>query len=144
MRARLYLDCVKAEGGIKPDPSLRVLRVMKSNYGPPDIERRLQLKDGAFSLVGDGASAVSRIVAERDAETKFLELLQLFKDKDRNVSPNPGRSYAPAMFAVHPDAEDIRSRAFAAAMERLLKTDRIKIVTVGPPSKLRRNIEANP
>ena len=33
VRSRLYLDRVR-ESGIEPDPDARVLRTMKSNYGP--------------------------------------------------------------------------------------------------------------
>ena len=52
----------------------------------------------------------------------------------RDVSPNHSRSWAPAVFAVHPDAEGVTKKAFAAAMERLLKAKRIAVETIGPPS----------
>jgi hypothetical protein len=60
------------------------------------------------------------------------------------VSPNPSRSYAPTVFEKDDDAEGVTSKAFAKAMGRLLKDNRIHIETNGPPSKRRKTLALGP
>ena len=140
VRSRLYLDRVKADDGIEPDPELRVLRMMKSNYGAIGAEIRMRWDRGRFKLAGGGAGTFDRMAAEQHAERVFLDLLRLFRGQGRDVSTRKASTYAPAVFASHPDAAGITSRAFAAAMERLFAANRISIETTGPASKKRERI----
>jgi len=52
----------------------------------------------------------------------------------RSVTPNKAPRYAPKEFASHPDAGGITAKAFAGAMERLLKAGCIATEQDGPPS----------
>ncbi len=65
----------------------------------------------------------------------FLDLLTKFAAQGRDVTPKPSPSYAPTIFEKHPDAECLRKRDLANAMERLLGAERIEVETVGPPSR---------
>jgi hypothetical protein len=57
--------------------------------------------------------------------------------QERTVSPNHGKSYAPAIFETLPGANGFNRRAFAKSQERLLAAGRLAVKTVGPPSKQR-------
>jgi hypothetical protein len=65
----------------------------------------------------------------------FLGLLASHIAQGRDVSPNRGQTYAPVVFEKHPSALNIDRKAFAAAMERLLTSNRIQVEPVGPPSR---------
>jgi hypothetical protein len=66
--------------------------------------------------------------------------------RDRNSSSGrtKGRTYAPAKFARHDDANGITSAEFEKAMQRLIDAGKIHIVTSGPPSKRRSSLAFGP
>jgi RecA-family ATPase len=134
-RSRIYFERAKGDDGIEVDPDLRVLKVMKANYGPVGMELRLRWAKGAFRLDGQSAGAFSKLAADAKADNVFLELLTAYTKQERDVSPNVSNTYAPAVFAKREDAGGISKRSFEAAMERLLKAKRIAVETVGPPSR---------
>ena len=61
----------------------------------------------------------------------------MFNAQGQNVCAKAGTTYAPAVFAEHPNANGIGRKHFEAAMQRLLTANKIKIETFGPPSKQR-------
>jgi RecA-family ATPase len=134
VRARLYLEPLKGDDGREIDADLRMLRVMKSNYGRAGLELRLRWSRGCFIL--DGAvGSFDKLAADAKAERVFLDLLATFESQGREVSPSPSAAYAPAVFEKHPNAEGFTKKAFSAAMERLLAAERISVETIGPPSR---------
>lgn len=135
VRSRLYLDRARDEGGEEPDPDLRILRLMKANYSPIGAEIRMRWERGRFKLETGGAGSFDRMAARSKAEAVFLDLLRAFQDQGRDVSPNVSNSFAPAVFAKHPDAAGITRRVFADAMNRLFTAGTIKSEKVGPQSK---------
>jgi RecA-family ATPase len=142
VRSRLYLERVKGDDEREIDADLRTLTVKKANYAPTGLTLRLRWQKGSFVLDGQSAGAFDKLAANAKADRVFLDLLGTFTAQERDVSPNPSKSWAPAMFAQHPDAEDITKREFARAMERLLKVRRIQVETFGPPSKQRKRLIA--
>jgi RecA-family ATPase len=143
VRSRLYLERVKDGDGKEIDADIRVLRVKKANYGPTGLELRLRWKNGAFILDGS-ASSIDKLTAEAKAERVFLDLLAVLAAQDRDVSPKPGPTYAPSVFAKHPDNGGVSKVDFAYAMERLLKRDEIRVERKGPPSKERQRLVREP
>ena len=135
VRSRIYFERAKGDDGIEVDPDLRVLKVMKANYGPVGMELRLRWTKGVFRLDGQSAGAFDKLAADAKAERVFLELLAAYIKQERDVSPNVSNTYAPAVFAKREDAGGISKRSFEAAMERLLKAKRITVEIVGPPSR---------
>src|SRR5262245_57326793 len=71
VRSRLYFKRATTEKDEEPDPDLRVLEVMKSNYGPIGETITLKWNKGLFLPIG-GASALEKAAAERAAEQMFL------------------------------------------------------------------------
>ena len=135
MRSRLYLETIKDGAGEEIAQDIRLLRVMKANYGPAGQELRLRWRNGLFVLDGSGGG-VDRLIADAKAERVFLDLLAAFAAQGRHVSPKISNTYAPAVFEKHPNAEGVTRKAFASAMERLLTARRIRVDTIGPPSRL--------
>jgi RecA-family ATPase len=135
VRSRMYFERAKADDGIEIDPDLRILKVMKANYGPVGMELRLRWTKGVFRLDGQSAGSFDKLAAEAKAEHVFLDLLAERERQGRDVSPKQSPNYAPAAFAAHPDARGVSKKAFVAAMERLFKTKRIAVELTGPPSR---------
>jgi len=141
-RARLYFEKPKDTDGKPLDADLRTLTVKKVQYAREGTIFRLRRKAGAFVYEGKDAGGASydRAAACAKADRKFLDLLAELTAQGRDVSPTPSRSYAPAVFADHPDADGVTKKVLASAMERLLKAKRIAVETFGPPSKQRKRI----
>jgi RecA-family ATPase len=135
VRSRIYFERAKGEDAVEIDPDLRLLKVMKANYGPVGMEFRLRWTKGVFRLDGQSGGSFDKLAAEAKAEYVFLDLLAERERQDRAVSPKQSQSYAPAVFAAHPDAKGVSKKAFTAAMERLFKTKRIAVERAGSPSR---------
>jgi hypothetical protein len=90
--------------------------------------------EGGLFLPVEGMSISA---AERAAKSDevFVALLKRFTEQRQTVSHNSGRAYAPARFAEHPEAQGIRKKEFAKAMQRLLDAKVIEIRTGGRPSR---------
>jgi RecA-family ATPase len=144
-RARLYL--ARPKDGKALDGELRTLTVMKVQWAQEGTVFRLRRRDGAFvyeGREGGGNSPYDRAAAIAKAESIFLSLLQAYEDQGRRVSPNTSSSYAPALFERDPDADGVTKNAFARAMSKLLKANRIHIENVGPKSRQRDKLTPGP
>ena len=134
VRSRLYMKRATTEKDEEPDPNLRVIEVMKSNYGPVGETITVCWKDGVFVPVA-AMGTFEKAAAERSAEDLFLKLLDRFRDQGRNLSDKPtANNYAPKMFATDPDGKG-RRRNLTDAMNRLFAAGRIKMETYGRPSR---------
>lgn len=133
MRSRLYFKRAVTEKDEEPDPDLRVLEVMKNNYGPAGETINLRWKNGLFLPVS-GVTNLEKLAAEQAAEHLFLSLLNRFNLQNRNLSE---KLSAPVIFAKEKQARDagIRKAAFETAMRNLFAADKIRIETYGSPSK---------
>jgi RecA-family ATPase len=124
----------------KDDPDARELEIKKSNYGRVGEKVTLRWNGLTFSTAGAETSPY-RAAYEREVEDLFLRLLDKRNAQGRPVRPNPGRDYGPTELAGMPEADGVTSKAFAAAMERLLDAGNIRVVSVGPPSRATKHIE---
>lgn len=139
MRSRLYLERLKGDDDEEADSDLRVLKSMKSNYGPIGNEIKLRWKAGAFTPHATGDS-FAEMAAQSKAERLFLELLDAYEADGRYVSATPSANYAPAVFAKDPRADGIRAKGFAGAMNLLFAAKAITFASYGPPSKGRKRV----
>jgi RecA-family ATPase len=136
VRSRLNFTAAKPRDGDDADPDVRMLRVMKSNYGPAGELVRLRWHNGVFVPEG-GPSTIERAAAETFADDAFLRCLDVKAAQGINVGPASGKNYAPVVFEPMTEASGHKRRALAMAMERLLSAGRIRVDTLGPPSKRR-------
>lgn len=111
------------------NPFVRVLELMKANYGTIGEQIRVQWGSGVFCEVDRAASGFAHMQAAKSAvDEQFLELLADFTARGFTLSPqvqSPTR-YAPKMMASHADANGTKAEGFKAAMIRLLANGRIK------------------
>ncbi|MDZ7907129.1 MAG: AAA family ATPase [Gemmobacter sp.] len=89
-RARLYFERKKTGEGHEENPDARVLRSMKSNYGPTGQEIPVTWRSGVF--VADAPEAgLDRVARDAKAERVFLSLLDDFTKQNRFVKSEPRR-----------------------------------------------------
>jgi RecA-family ATPase len=137
VRSRLYFKRATTEKDEEPDPDLRVLVVMKANYGPIGETVNLRWKNGLFVPVG-GVTNLEKLAAEQATEHLFLSLLNRFNTQNRNLSDkSSANNYAPAMFAKEKEAREagVKKAAIETAMRNLFAADKIRLELYGPRSK---------
>jgi RecA-family ATPase len=129
----------------KDSDELRQLETAKNNYGPSGEKTKITLRWERGVFVPDGqGSAIERAVAESEIDHLYLKLLDTVAAQRRRVSPTTCSTYAPAVFEAMPAAEGCKSRAFAAAQERLFARGAITLEETGPPSKRRSHVVRAP
>lgn len=133
VRSRLYLSRI-TDGGFEADPDRRVLTTMKANYGRIGAETHVKWQDGVFAPEAS-EQGLDRMAAGAKAQRVFMKLLAEFTAQGRRVNHTPSPSYAPTVFAAHPQCEGMTKRAFRAAMDELLALGKIKVETDGSPSR---------
>ena len=132
-RSRLYLERMK-DGDHETDPDVRVLRVMKANYGRIGGEIQIRWLGGVFVPVSP-ETGLDRMAANAKAERVFLKLLHEFEKEGRTLSDKPSAAYAPSLFAKSGRVEGCTKRTLTMAMEALFAAGKITMVTGGPPSR---------
>jgi hypothetical protein len=98
------------------------------------LEVRLRWSNGVFVL-DTQPGGLDKLAGNTKAEQVFLNLLAEFRRQDRDVSSKVSNTYAPAVFAKHPDAGGVTMKTLEAAMERLFRDKRITVEPIGPPSR---------
>jgi RecA-family ATPase len=118
-RGRLYFE----RANENPDPDLRVLKIMKTNYGRIGRKISVQWESGRFVYVSEqDATPQATSQAEQDVEQLFMSLLAKFTTRGLTVgiAKNNPRHYAPNLFASDPEGKNCGKRGFENAMDRLL------------------------
>lgn len=138
VRSRLYFERITSDG-FEPDTNARVLKTQKANYGPRGEEISLRYDAGRFVVEG-GEAGLDRMAAGAKAQRVVLKLLAQFEEQGRTVSPHPGPSFLPSVFAGEPGAEGLGRKALHRAMAELFAAGRLEAVEYGPPSKRRTKI----
>jgi RecA-family ATPase len=137
VRSRMYFKRATTEKDEEPDPDLRVLEVMKANYGPVGETVTVRWKDGLFLPV-PAPGSLERMAREQKINDLFLKLLDRFTEQGRNLSDKKtSNTYAPSRFVHEPEAkaDHVSKRDLAEAMERLFRAGKIHNVSYGLPSK---------
>jgi RecA-family ATPase len=116
VRSALYLK--PSEDKAESDQGIRILETAKSNYGPPGRPIRLQWSDGGLQLE-HAPTSLHRLAKDQACDEIFLRLLDERNAQGRYVGENPGKNYAPAVFAEMAGNGNHTRQAFAKAMERL-------------------------
>ena len=140
VRSRLYLTRPEGDDDTETDDRERVLRRVKANYAGMGDELTLRWQDGVFHAEQPDATVFGGIEKSR-AETAFLDGLDALEKQGRRGSPNKNQpSYAPKLVARLALAKGLKVRDLDRAMDRLLETGEVQIVTEGPPSRSRQFI----
>jgi hypothetical protein len=115
---------------------LRTLQGMKANYGVRGGKIDVEWKNGLFVPV-QGPTGLDKMASEAKADDVFVTILKKLTSQGRNVSHNPGPTYAPAIFIDEEEAKGLTKTMLSAAMLRLLNSKYIHIEISGPPSRQR-------
>ena len=137
VRSRLYFKRAIIDNDEEPDPDLRVLEVVKANYGPVGETIMLRWDNGLFLPVA-GQSTLEKLAREQKVDNLFLMLLNRWTKQGRAVSDKAkANAYAPGAFAIEPEAkaDNVTKQELAAAMDRLFRAGRIHSTAYGPPSR---------
>jgi RecA-family ATPase len=147
VRSRLYLtrptsskqnEKSQEEDG---DPNERVLKTMKSNYGPVGGKIPLLWQNGVF--VRQDERSASSIVDKLEIDRLALEALRELVGRDTKVPLNP---HAPTAFAnvgrQLPSCKHLSQSLLDGALNRLLASGKVVKVDMGPPS--RRHVYVRP
>ena len=121
MRSRLYLKTQKKneldDDEDTGDSAVRILEVMKSNYGPAGERVPLVWKDGLLisqAIAAGGAPQPSASMRNASAVQIFLELLRRYERNGLAVSEKPNaNNYAPTKFADEPEAKGLEHQGQA-------------------------------
>lgn len=140
VRSRLYFSRVTVDG-VEHDPDKRILSTKKANYGRVGEEVLLRWQRGVFELAQQVVVTEGEADETPKAERVFLKLLRAFAEQGRKVNAAGGTTYAPNVFAKHPDSEGVTKAAFRGAMDTLLSGQKVRVVEDGPPSKRRQFLE---
>lgn len=124
VRSRLYLT----EGD---EGTERVLKTMKSNYGPAGGEIRLRWDDGVYVAIIEETGMIGSI-KRGNAEKAFLDCLDHVRSEGREVTDRSrAGNFGPRIFGERPEATGYDRRALERAMERLFARKAIRVETYG-------------
>jgi RecA-family ATPase len=134
VRARHYLTKPNDENS---DANERILRTMKSNYGPPDGRLNLIWQDGVF-VRPDDPKGIFAHIHRRSAEAIFLDALDTLTSQGVNVCASPtANNYAPTAITRANLAEKFRKPELVRAMQGLFAAGRIRSEQYGRPTEPR-------
>ena len=138
VRGRLYLTRAPTlDGGEEETSDARILKLMKSNYGPSGSTLKLRWRDHVFALESEasgGGGMVERIELDNAVLTGLRKLVVngSLVPADANV-----RNGLPTRLRALPLGRHWSFQAVAAAQDRLVAAGRIVRVELGAPSKRR-------
>jgi RecA-family ATPase len=142
VRSRIYFKPFSnkdddEEEDTQSETDLRVLEVMKLNYGKQGETIKLKWQNGLY-LPFSGPSSFEKAASEQDADYVFLSLLDNYSLQGTNVSPTRfAKSYAPTVFAKEKKAKAARlsKHDLESAMDRLFQSGKIDKEPYGPPCR---------
>jgi len=142
VRNRLYLTHprkrpVETEDDEDSGPSdERVLKIMKSNYGPFGERVKCRWEKGVFVRTDGGFS--NSIVDKLEAKSKLLDAARYLVQRGSFpiAAPNT-RASLTALARQLPSCRSFSAGALQAAQDALVKEEKLKLVEMGPPTKRR-------
>lgn len=130
VRSRVYLYKPTDEGA---DEKVRVLEIMKSNYGPRGDPINLKWDMGRYICTDKPERAGSDIGKADRAERVFMKLMRVGLEHGQTFSPSiSARTYPPTQFARSNEREGVNKREFERAMHALQDRGDIKTVVLHP------------
>lgn len=138
VRGRLYLTKPPTSENEEEQSDARILKLMKSNYGPTGEALKLRWHDHVFVLEDGRRGTGGNIVERIELDNAVLAGLRRLVVNGALVPADPNvRNGLPTRLRTLPSCRHRSFQALAAAQERLTATGRISRVELGPPSKRR-------
>ncbi len=144
VRALLSLEKLATDGErAAGDPDARVLRLLKSNYGPAGLEIGLRYAGGMFAPSdAPGAGFLDRVARDAQAEEAFVDGMNELARQGREVSPSKSSAWAPRVVSevLKAKGQTWGVKPLAAALERLMAAGRVEVVDLRENGKTRRRL----
>jgi RecA-family ATPase len=143
VRSRLYLKKLDAAAGEEPDPDRRILSRVKANYASTGVDLNLRYDRGAFinadGLSGGAFDTGRHAGRQRDAEEALMTGMNELLVKGMRCNVHKGQAnFAPkALREKTAVCATFSEDELTFAMNRLIKTDRLRSVEEGPASRRR-------
>ncbi|HKW96799.1 MAG TPA: AAA family ATPase [Bryobacteraceae bacterium] len=140
VRAHMYLKRPKGydDESDDADPDIRVLKTMKSNWGPGTGVLRLKWDDGVFVPIAPERKRVSGAIEKLTIDRAILDGVRyLVKRGDRIAAESMARNNLVVMVGRLPSCASYTRPDIEAAADRLFEDERLIRVPIGPPSKRR-------
>ncbi len=131
VRSRLYMSRKQEDGRSDPIPKGPVtLQIMKANYAAIGTEIELEWRYGFFIPKNLPSQPVNLSNRKASVESAFLACLALAKEQNRPATyAYNSRNFAGKIFPGMPCSGGYTKRDFADAMQRLINSDRIHVVS---------------
>ena len=140
VRAHMYLKRPKGydDESDDVDPDVRVLKTMKSNWGPGSGIARLRWQDGVFVAEADTAEPVSGVVQRLTIDAALHDAVRYLVIKGERLSAESRLSNNFITVAARmPSMSRYRFPDIAAAADRLIDSGRLVRVALGSGSRRR-------
>jgi RecA-family ATPase len=85
VRSRMYMKRATTERDEEPDPSVRVIEIMKANYGPVGESVNVRWQDGVFDRIA-AMGTLDKLAADQHAEHLFLKLLAQLTEQGPQIA----------------------------------------------------------
>ncbi|MGH6969028.1 MAG: AAA family ATPase [Stellaceae bacterium] len=141
VRAHIFLKRPKgfddeAEPGDGPSPNERVLKTMKSNWGPGSGLTRLAWDEGVFKLLAPQRQRVNDVVGKLELNNDVANGLRYLIGRGQKVASSPkARNGVYASLRNLPSCRAYTRADIENAVDVMLKAGRVVIVTLGPPTR---------
>jgi RecA-family ATPase len=144
VRALLSLERPAADdSGAGGDSDARVLRLLKSNYGPAGLEIGLRYAGGMFAPTDTpGTGFLDRVARDAQAEQAFVDGMNELARQGREVSSLKSSAWAPRVVTevLRAKGQSWGVKPLAAALERLMAAGRVTVVDVRENGKTRKRL----
>jgi hypothetical protein len=132
MDRRSYLRVDRTKGNTVPPARVATWRQFENVSLPNGDEVGVIVP----CTVGEGAPSTEREAATQKARDIYLALLDRFTQEGRTVGDRTGKSYAPSLFAMEPEAKiaKVGKVWFEEAQRRLFADRVIRVEPYGKPS----------
>jgi hypothetical protein len=140
VRSRLYLNRPKQNDDGESIGEYRELKTMKANYAESGGATRLQWVDGVFVVQANEGAPVNT-VDRIDLDNRALAEMRAMIAGGAELAADPSaRTAFVNVVRKRPGFQLFKQPTLIACQERLLASNRAKLVTMGPPSKSRRYV----
>lgn len=139
VRNRIYFTKPPKDDGTpgEEETDERLLKTMKSNYGPAGGKIHLKWDRGAFVRT-DLAPGRGGLIDSLDADNKLLQAAEYLVNRGSMMASDPNaRTSLVVVAGKMPSCKHLSWAELLAAQERLISKGKLVLIELGPPSKRR-------
>lgn len=134
VRNRLYLTRPKQKDEDDDGPTDdRVLKVMKSNYGPFGEQIKCRWEKGVFVRTDKGPGS---LIDKLTDDSRIIKAMEYLISNGARIAANlSAKNSLPASVRSLPSCRDLSYKACCNAQDRMLESGRLVKIGIGPPTR---------